>query len=72
MCPAVAWPWRGCIPALDKLKLQGDEEVGVNIVKRALQEPLRQIAQNAGEEGAIVFGRDRFQGSTLRFQRVDR
>jgi chaperonin GroEL len=46
-----------CIPALNKIKLEGDEEVGVNIVKRALQEPLRQIAQNAGEEGAIVFRR---------------
>ena len=46
-----------CIPALDKLKLEGDEQIGVNIVKRALQEPLRQIAENAGEEGAIVLGR---------------
>src|ERR1700741_4864806 len=44
-----------CIPALDKLKLEGDEQIGVNIVKKALQEPLRQIAENAGEEGAIVF-----------------
>jgi chaperonin GroEL len=44
-----------CIPALDRLKLEGDEQIGVNIVKRALQEALRQIAQNAGEEGAIVF-----------------
>jgi chaperonin GroEL len=44
-----------CIPALDRLRLEGDEQVGVSIVKRALQEPLRQIAQNAGEEGAIVF-----------------
>src|SRR5213595_3593895 len=48
-----------CIPALDKLKLEGDEAVGVNIVKRALEEPLRQIAQNAGVEGAIVVGRIR-------------
>jgi chaperonin GroEL len=46
-----------CIPALDKLKLQDDEAVGVNIVKRALEEPTRQIAQNAGHEGAIVVGR---------------
>jgi chaperonin GroEL len=46
-----------CIPALDKLRLEGDEQIGVNIVKRALQEPLRQIAENAGEEGAIVLGR---------------
>ena len=41
--------------ALDKLKLEdADEQVGVNILKRALEEPLRQIAQNAGHEGAIV------------------
>jgi chaperonin GroEL len=39
------------------LKLEGDEQIGVNIVKRALQEPLRQIAENAGEEGAIVLGK---------------
>jgi chaperonin GroEL len=43
--------------ALDKLKLEGDEQIGVNIVKRAIQEPLRQIAENAGEEGAIVLGK---------------
>jgi chaperonin GroEL len=43
--------------ALDKLKLDGDEQIGVNIVKRAIQEPLRQIAENAGEEGAVVLGK---------------
>ena len=43
--------------ALDSLKLEGDEQIGVNIVKRAIQEPLRQIAENAGEEGAIVLGK---------------
>jgi chaperonin GroEL len=43
--------------AFDKLKLEGDEQIGVNIVKRALVEPLRQIAENAGEEGAIVLGK---------------
>ena len=48
-----------CIPALDKLKLQDDEGIGVNIVKRALEEPMRQIAQNAGHEGAVVVGRVR-------------
>jgi len=48
-----------CIPALDKLKVEDDEAIGVNIVKRALEEPLRQIAQNAGVEGAIVVGRIR-------------
>lgn len=48
-----------CIPALEKLKLHDDEATGVNIVKRALEEPTRQIAQNAGQEGAIVVGRIR-------------
>jgi chaperonin GroEL len=42
------------IPALEKLKLEEDEKIGVNIVRRALEEPLRQIAQNAGVEGAVV------------------
>jgi chaperonin GroEL len=45
-----------CVSALDKLKLSGDEAVGVQIVKRALEEPIRQIAENAGEEGSIVVG----------------
>jgi chaperonin GroEL len=43
--------------ALEKLKLEGDEQIGVNIVKRAMQEPLRQITENAGEEGAVVLGK---------------
>jgi chaperonin GroEL len=42
------------IPALDKLKLASDEQIGVNIVRRALEEPIRQIAQNSGVEGAVV------------------
>lgn len=42
------------VAALDKLKLEGDEQIGVNIVKRAIEEPLRQIAQNAGLEGSVV------------------
>ncbi len=46
-----------CVQALDKMKLEGDEQIGVNIVKRAITEPLRQIAENAGEEGAIVIGK---------------
>lgn len=39
---------------LSALKLEGDMEIGVNIVKRAMEEPLRQIANNAGHEGSIV------------------
>jgi chaperonin GroEL len=42
------------IPALDKLKATGDEQIGIDIVKRALEEPLRLIAANAGHEGAVV------------------
>lgn len=48
-----------CIAAIEKLKLQDDEAVGVGIVKRALEEPSRQIAHNAGHEGAVVIGRVR-------------
>jgi chaperonin GroEL len=39
---------------LDKLNLEGDEAIGCNIVRRALEEPLRQIATNAGREGSVV------------------
>jgi chaperonin GroEL len=42
------------IPPLDKLKAVGDEQIGIDIVKRALEEPLRLIAANAGHEGAVV------------------
>ena len=43
-----------CIPALHKLKGEGDEQIGINIVTRALEEPLRMIVANAGHEGAVV------------------
>jgi chaperonin GroEL len=43
-----------CIPVLDKLTFDDDRRYGVNILRRALEEPLRQIAQNSGVEGAIV------------------
>ncbi len=45
--------------ALDKLRLPGDQKIGVNIVRRALEEPMRWIAQNAGFEGSIVVQRVR-------------
>jgi chaperonin GroEL len=48
-----------CIPSLDRLKLAEDEAIGVNIVKRALEEPMRQIAVNAGHEGAVIVARIR-------------
>jgi chaperonin GroEL len=43
-----------CAPLLDKMKLNEEQSVGVNIVKRALEEPLRQLADNAGAEGSVV------------------
>ena len=46
-----------CAAALDKVKADGDEQIGINIVKRAITEPLRMIAENAGEEGAVILGK---------------
>src|SRR6201996_1572166 len=43
-----------CLPALEALKLEGDEKIGVDIVKRAIEEPLRALARNGGVEGSIV------------------
>src|SRR5678816_661929 len=48
-----------CIKVVDALKEEGDVRVGVNIIRRALEEPLRQIAGNAGLEGAVVIARVR-------------
>ena len=42
------------VKALDELKLDGDQQIGVDIVRRALEEPIRQIAENAGYEGSVV------------------
>ncbi len=42
------------INSISKMKLEDDEMTGVNIIRRALEEPLRQIVQNAGEEGSII------------------
>jgi chaperonin GroEL len=42
------------IPALEKLQLEGEQQLGVNLIKRALEEPLRWIAQNTGFDGSIV------------------
>jgi chaperonin GroEL len=48
-----------CVRAVELVKAEGDEAVGVAIIKRALEEPLRQIAANAGHEGAVVLGKVR-------------
>jgi chaperonin GroEL len=42
------------LPALDKVKLEGDEATGAQILRRALEEPLRRIATNAGQDGSVI------------------
>jgi len=46
-----------CIEALDKIKIKADQKLGVKVVKRAIEEPLRMIAENAGFEGSVVFNK---------------
>jgi chaperonin GroEL len=48
-----------CIEALDKVSAKGDEKLGIDILRRALEEPLRQIAVNAGLEGSVVINKVR-------------
>jgi chaperonin GroEL len=48
-----------CTKAVEAIKAEGDEQVGVNIIKRALEEPLRQISSNAGYEGPVVIAKVR-------------
>ena len=56
-----------CIETLDKLRVRGDDEkMGVAIVRRALEAPLRQIAANAGEEGAVIIDEVRNAKSAAR------
>ncbi len=43
-----------CIGAIDKVKLDGDEQIGVDIVRKAVESPLRSLAANAGLEGAVI------------------
>ncbi len=56
-----------CIPALDKLKLHGDQQIGVNIIKRALEEPIRQISENAGFEGSVVVEKIKAEKASVGF-----
>jgi chaperonin GroEL len=46
-----------CLRAVAAVEAEGDEAVGIAIIRRALEEPLRQIAGNAGHEGAVVVAR---------------
>ncbi len=51
--PAEVWRWF-CLPALEKMRIKADQKLGVKVIMRAMEEPLRQIANNAGSEGSIV------------------
>ncbi len=53
------------VDKLDSLKLQGDEAIGTAIVKRALEEPIRQIAENAGQEGSVVVNKVRVEKTNI-------
>ena len=52
-----------CAKAIDKLKVEGDEKVGAMIVRRALEEPIRQIVENAGVEGSVIV--EKVKGETV-------
>ncbi|NPV26561.1 MAG: chaperonin GroEL [Firmicutes bacterium] len=58
------------IPAVQALKLEGDEAVGARIVARALEEPLRQIANNAGVEGSVIVEKIKGQSRGIGFNAV--
>ena len=57
------------IPSLDKLKLEGDAQVGVDIVRKALEAPARQIADNAGQSGEVVINAVRGRQDRPRLRR---
>jgi chaperonin GroEL len=55
------------IPKLEALELGGDQQIGANIIKRALEEPIRQIANNAGLEGSVVVQKVKDMGTNEGF-----
>jgi chaperonin GroEL len=56
-----------CIPALDKMKLSGEEQIGVDIIKKALEAPIRQLVENAGIEGSVVFEKVKNSAANMGF-----
>src|SRR5438128_2099081 len=55
------------IEAVDKVKAEGDIRVGVNVIKRALEEPFRQIVYNAGHESSVILNEIRHKGGSFGF-----
>lgn len=56
-----------CVQSLDKVKAEGDQKMGVDIVRRALEEPIRQISENAGVEGSVVVERVKKEKGSMGF-----
>jgi len=56
-----------CIPAIEKMKLEGDELVGASIVRRSLEEPIRMLSSNAGVDGSIVFEKVKLEKPNIGF-----
>ncbi len=54
LVPGGGVPYLNALPRLQKVKLESDEATGLNILRRALEEPLRRIAINAGQDGSVV------------------
>jgi chaperonin GroEL len=57
--------------ALESMKLEGDQQIGVNIIRRAIEEPLRWIATNAGKEGSIILGKVRESEGSVGYNAQD-
>jgi chaperonin GroEL len=55
------------LPDLEKMKLKGDQQIGVDIVMRALEEPTRQLAENAGREGSVIIERVKQETGNIGF-----
>ncbi len=55
------------IPVLEKIELEGDEKTGLNILKKALEKPIRQIAENAGFDGSVVLEKVKEMGGDFGF-----
>ena len=64
-------PFIDILPALDKLNAEGDVKVGVEIVRRAIEEPVRQIAENAGLEGSVVVDSVKKAGDGVGFNALE-
>jgi chaperonin GroEL len=56
-----------CVDAIDKIKADGDVKTGVNIIRRAIEEPFRQIVFNAGLEGSVILNEVKSKGGTFGF-----